>query len=95
MSKKSFVSGIFLVVLSGYIAIGLANSPPADPSFHLFLILVIVLPILIGGLILLLKYFRSRKTISQKEKYTDYSKKNKDSDYSNNTKDSDKTQFWN
>ncbi len=85
MGKKSLASGIFLVVLSAYFAIGMANSPPADPLFHLFLILVIVLPILIGGIILLLKYFRSRKTISQKEKYTDYSK---------NNKDSDKTQFW-
>ena len=94
MGKKSLVAGIILISFSILVVIRTSAPDMSDgfryimgflPAFVLF-----SLPSLVIGIILIVKYFRSRK---KEEQFID-SQNNQDNSKKYEPKTNDETQFW-
>ena len=85
MGKKSLVAGIILISISIFILIGIIGA-----GGTLLGIFIFAMPMMVGGILLLRKYSRSRKT----EKQFSISQNNQDNSEKYESKTNDETQFW-
>jgi len=96
MGKKSLVVGIILISISIFIIIAYIGAGSAFCNTvscwegTLLSSIIFSLPVLIGGLFLLGKHFRSRK----KEERFSISQNNQDNSKKYEPKTNDETQFW-
>jgi len=96
MGKKSLVAGIilicfWLILWPGRQARELSFSldVTSGPFFVIFIIISLILPLVVG-IILIVKYFRSRK----KEEQFSISQNNQDNSKKYEPQTNDETQFW-